>query len=143
MENKEVIVEGIYNSPVEKVWQAITDKEKMKQWYFDLAEFKPEVGFEFNFSGVGHKGEKYTHLCKVTEVISNKKLKYSWQYENITGTSFVTFELFEEGEKTRVKLTHEGLETFPQNNPDFAKESFNAGWTELIGKSLGAFLEKK
>ena len=23
----------------------------MKQWYFDLAEFKPEVGFKFQFMG--------------------------------------------------------------------------------------------
>jgi len=41
-----------------------------------------------------------------------------------------------------VKLTHEGLETFPANNPDFAKESFAGGWGYLIGKSLPEFVEK-
>ncbi len=44
-------IERIYNALIEKVWQAITDKDQMKQWYFDIAGFKPEVGFEFSFSG--------------------------------------------------------------------------------------------
>jgi hypothetical protein len=46
------------------------------------------------------------------------------------------------GKQTRLKLTHEGLETFPQDNPDFAKESFTAGWTEIIGTLLKQYLEK-
>jgi uncharacterized protein YndB with AHSA1/START domain len=135
-------IEKTLNAPAEKVWKAITDKEQMKQWYFDIAAFKPVVGFEFTFSGKGHKGETYLHLCKITEVIVGKKLSYSWQYENLEGLSTVTFELFEEGDKTRVKLTHEGLETFPANNPDFAKESFAGGWSYLIGKSLPEFVEE-
>ena len=113
----------------------------MKQWYFDLSEFKPVVGFEFRFSGQGHKGEQYLHLCKITDVVANKKLRYSWKYDNFEGMSYVTFELFEEGSKTRLKLTHEGLETFPANNPDFAKESFAEGWTYIIGTSLPKFIE--
>lgn len=81
------------------------------------------------------------HLCTITEAIVNKKLTYSWKYEKYEGMSHVTFELFEEGNKTRLKLTYEGLETFPANNPDFAKESFMQGWTELIGTSLKKFIE--
>ena len=83
----------------------------------------------------------YTHLCKVLEVIPNKKLSYSWRYKDYEGNSVVTFELFDEGDKTRLKLTHAGLETFPQNNKDFARESFAQGWTYIIGTSLKNFLE--
>ncbi len=54
----------------------------------------------------------------------------------------MTFELFAEVQATRLKLTHEGLETFPINNPDFAKENFVAGWTYIIGSSLKEFVEK-
>ncbi|HEY8895376.1 MAG TPA: SRPBCC domain-containing protein, partial [Niastella sp.] len=57
------------------------------------------------------------------------------------GNSFVTFELYPEGNGTRLKLTHEGLETFPMN-PDFAKKNFMEGWTQIIGTSLKEFLEK-
>jgi uncharacterized protein YndB with AHSA1/START domain len=140
MKNEPFVIERTFNAPIEKIWKAITNKDAMKQWYFDLAEFKPTVGFEFQFPGEGHKGEKYLHLCKITEVIVGKKLTYSWRYDGYEGNSFVTFELFEEGGKTRLKLTHEGLETFPMNNPDFAKESFAEGWTYIIGTSLKKFI---
>lgn len=141
MNNNPVIIEKLINAPVKKVWQAITDKDQMKQWYFDLSDFKPEVGFEFRFPGQGHKGEQYMHVCKITEVVPLKKLQYSWQYVGLEGYSVVTFELFEEADKTRVKLTHTGLETFPKDNTDFARDSFNAGWTELITVLLPKFVE--
>ena len=136
-------IERTYNAPVEKVWSAITDKEQMKKWYFDLAEFIPVVGFEFQFYGQGHKGEQYLHLCKVTQVIPGKKISYTWSYDKYEGVSEVSFELFAEGDKTRLKLTHEGLETFPANNPDFAKQSFSDGWTMLIGTLLKDFVEQQ
>ena len=143
MEATPFIIERTYNAPVEKVWKAITDKNEMKQWYFDLAEFKPEVGFEFQFAGQGSKGESYVHHCKITTVIPGKKLSYSWQYEGLPGYSLVTFELFPEGDKTRLLLTHEGLETFPgATNPDFSKESFSKGWNQIIGTNLADFVEK-
>ena len=134
-------MERIYNAKVKKVWQAITDNNQMKQWYFDIAEFKPEVGFEFQFTGEGKDGEKYIHLCKVVEVIKEKKLTYSWRYDGFEGNSMVTFELSAEGEETKLKLTHTGLETFPANNPDFAKESFTEGWNYITGTSLKQFVE--
>ncbi len=142
MKAEPFVIERTMNAPTEKVWKAITDKEQMKQWYFDLAEFKPEVGFEFSFVG-GSKEKSYVHLCKITEVVPGKKLQYSWRYEEYPGNSFVTFELFPEGNGTRLKLTHEGLETFPTDNKDFARSSFEAGWTHIIGKSIIEFVEKQ
>lgn len=112
----------------------------MKQWYLDLPEFKPEVGFEFQFTG-GTEENKYLHFCKVIDVIMGKKIAYSWRYDGYEGNSIVSFELFEEGTKTRLKLTHEGLETFPVSNPDFAKKNFVAGWNEILDRSLKGFVE--
>lgn len=142
MSDQPIIIERIYKAVPEKVWKAITDKDQMKEWYFDLDDFKAEVGFEFKFPGEGVTGEKYMHLCKVTEVIPYKKLQYSWRYEHYEGNSLVTFELFEEeGDQTRLKLTHAGVESFPQNNPDFSKENFPMGWKELLGNLLRKYLE--
>ncbi len=73
MNNEPFVIERIYNAPVEKVWKALTDKDLMKQWYFDIAAFKPEVGFEFSFDA-GNDNNNYTHLCEVLEVIPEKKL---------------------------------------------------------------------
>ena len=138
-----LIKEIVINAPLAKVWKAITDKEDMKQWYFDLSDFKPEAGFEFQFSGKGRKGEMYVHLCKVLEVIPFRKLRYSWTYEGFEGYSVVTFELVEEGKGTKVKLTHDGIDSFATDNPDFGKESFNEGWTYLIQKALKEFSEEE
>ena len=143
MQNSEpFVIERIYNASSEKVWKAITDKDQMKQWYFDIPEFKPEVGLEFSFEA-GDKNTKYLHLCKVTEVVTGKKITYSWRYDGYEGNSFVTFELFPEDDKTRLKLTHRALETFPASNPAFAKENFANGWNSLIGSMLKDFLEKE
>lgn len=128
-------------APAAKIWQALTDKDQMKQWYFDLSDFRAEIGFHFSFPGQGSKGEKYIHHCTITEVVPEQRLQYSWAYEGYPGYSLVTFELAEIENGTQVTLTHQGLETFPQDLPDFARSSFNQGWTELIGKLLPQFLE--
>jgi len=135
-----IVVERTYNAPIEKAWRAITDKDEMKKWYFDLAEFKPEVGFKFTFEG-GPDDRIYLHLCEITEVIPERKLQYSWRYDGYEGISYVTFELFPVGEQTKVRLTHEGLESFPKDNPDLAKENFVNGWEDIIGKNLSDYLE--
>lgn len=141
MKNEPFVIERTFNAPIEKVWKAISDKDQMKLWYFDLAEFKPEMGFEFRFLG-GTNEKKYLHICKITEVVAGKKLSYSWRYDGYEGISYVTFELFAEGHKTRLKLTHEGIETFPKDDPNFTKESFAKGWTYIVGTSLKDFVEK-
>ena len=74
-------------------------------------------------------------------MVPNKKLSYSWRYDGYPGDSLVTFELFEENDKARVKLTHEGLESFG-DKADFAKENFVAGWNEIIGKFLKEYVER-
>ena len=136
-----VVMERTLAAPVARVWQALTDVDQMRQWYFDLKEFRPEVGFEFDFV-VEHEGNSYRHLCKITEVIPQKKIAYSWRYKGEPGDSLVTFELFGEGEKTRLKLTHEGIESFPKT-PAYARKNFEAGWNTIIGTELKQFVEKK
>jgi uncharacterized protein YndB with AHSA1/START domain len=113
----------------------------MKEWYFQIAEFKPVVGFEFQFIGKTDENKEYLHLCKVTEVVPGKKLAYSWRYDGLPGNSIVTFELFAEGEKTRLKLTHTGIESFAIGGPDFVKENFVQGWTYILDKSLMGHLK--
>lgn len=136
---KAIMIERTFDAPVTRVWKALTDVDQMRQWYFDLKEFKAEVGFEFGFV-VEHKGNTYDHRCRITEVIPQKKIAYTWRYEGHEGNSLVTFELFPESEKTRLKLTHKGLETFPETAA-FARENFEKGWTEAIGSELKKFVE--
>jgi uncharacterized protein YndB with AHSA1/START domain len=142
MNAEPIIIEKEFNAPAATIWKALTEKELMKQWYFDLEDFKAEVGFEFRFPG-GPDGKSYTHICNVVEAVKEQKLAYTWKYEGYEGLSTVTFELFPEGEKTKFRLSHEGLETFPADNPDLARENFVKGWNQIIGVSLPEFLEGK
>jgi len=135
-----VIVERTLNAPVTRVWNALTDVDQMREWYFDLKEFKPQVGFEFEFS-VEHEGTTYHHLCRVTEVIPEKKIAYTWRYKSEPGDSLVTIELFAEGDNTRLKLTHTGIESFPKT-PAYARKNFEQGWTAIIGTELKQFVEQ-
>jgi len=141
MEAKPLIVERIYNAAIEKVWKALTDRNQMKQWYFDLAEFKPEKGFKFSFIA-GEDEKKYLHECEVLVADPPNKLSYSWRYPDYAGYSVVTFELFNEGDKkTRVKLSHQGIDSFPKDDPDFTLGSFTKGWNSLLGDSLKKYVE--
>ncbi len=137
---KQVTVKTELAASVQSVWNALTDSDAMKEWYFDIPEFSPEPGFAFSFTGQGQKGEKYIHHCKITKVIPLKLLQHSWRYENHEGDSLVTFELTNGDEKVTLNLLHTGLNTFPQDNPDLRAESFLAGWTELLTKLLPAYL---
>ena len=135
-----VILERTFDAPVGRVWTALTDVDQMREWYFYLKEFKPHVGFEFDFI-VEHEGNSYHHLCRVTDVILEKKIAYTWRYKGEPGDSLVTFELFPDGDKTRLKLTHTGVETFPKT-PAYARKNFEAGWTAIIGSELKQFIER-
>ena len=83
-------------------------------------------------------------MYKVTEVIKEKKLTYSWRYDGYKGISYVIFELFPQGKSTQLKLSHTGLESFPSDEiPELKRENFAEGWNQIIGTSLKDFIEKK
>ena len=136
-----LIIERIFNAPVGLVWRAITDPAQMRRWYFaQLESFESVVGFQTQFN-VHHNGKDFLHLWKVSEVVSGRKITYSWRYGGFPGESFVTFELAAAGDKTRLQLIHTGLDSFlPDTHPDLAVGNFFAGWTSLT-EHLRAFLE--
>lgn len=139
MSAQPIIVERVVNAPASRVWKALTDRSQMKEWYFDIASFEAKKGFEFQFEG-GPDGRSYTHLCKITEVINEKKLQHTWSYKGYEGMSVVTWELTDMGGKTKVKLTHTGLETFP-NIEDFARKNFEAGWHSIVEDLLPKYVQ--
>ncbi len=142
MSDNSIVLERLFNVPAKRVWKALTDKDEMKSWYFDLQDFKAEVGFKFQFTGESENGTQYLHLCEITEVVSAKKLAYSWKYDGYPGVSLVTFELFEQGAKTLLRLTHTGIENFPLENTDFALHNFESGWNKILNNSLKSHLGK-
>ena len=88
----------VINSPAEKIYKAITEKEGIAGWWTNQVKIKPEVGFiaEFDF------GNRYHNEMIIAELIENKKVE--WECiegdEEWIGTRFI-FEL-ENKDKTTV-----------------------------------------
>jgi len=136
-----IIIEQKFQKPPESVWDAITDIRQMRQWYFEnIPDFKPEVGFKTQFE-VRSGDRIFPHRWKITEVIPSKKITYNWKYDGYPGDSFVTFELFPHNDQTLLRLTTEIVEDFPQDIPEFRRESCVGGWTYFIQNSLKDYLE--
>ena len=140
--DKPIIVEQTFDASIDTVWNSITEIDQMRQWYFEnIPSFKPEVGFETHFN-VKSQGRNFLHLWKVTGVVPLKMITYNWKYEGYPGDSFVVFELFKQNNLTKLRLTHQVKESFPEDIPEFSRESGIEGWTFFIKKSLKEFLEK-
>ena len=143
MNTDPIVVEQTFNTPIAVVWKAITDKDQMRQWFFEpMTDFKPEIGFETQFN-VRCEDQDYLHLWQVTDVVPERRIAYQWRYGGYPGNSSVTWELSEALNVTKLRLTHEGHETFPQDNPIFSRESGQAGWDYFLHESLKAFLERQ
>ena len=138
--DKPLIMEFEYSAPLDDVWEAMTDAEKMRIWYFpQLREFEPRVGFEFKFAD---SNDTYRKKWVVTKVEQPNTLAHNWSYQGYPGVSEVTFDLSPTDKGTRVSVTHTGLDSFP-DAPHFKRERFEWGWDNLLGKNLSALLAKK
>ena len=127
-----------YHVPVAEVWNALTDSDKMKRWYFpQLKSFQPIVGFRFQFKDDNHQ---YQKDWIVTEVIEGKRLAHSWAYKGFAGISEVRFELFSGNGITGLRLTQTGIENFP-DHAHFSRARFDQGWDNLLGQNLKYLLD--
>src|SRR5687768_10023877 len=142
MINEPVVKEVTLNAPASKVWKALTDKNEMRNWYFNIKDFKPKVGYIFKFYG-DIDGKKFPTSCIVKEVEKGKKIAYTWSYDEYPSITTVTFGLIDEGDKTTVRLTHEGLERIPTEDSNFSRESHQHGWENIIGSSLKKYVENE
>ena len=136
-----IIVEQTFNSSIESVWDSITDIRQMRHWYFEnIPAFKPEIGFETQFS-VQSNDRNFLHMWKVTEVKPLKMIKYSWIFKDYPGKSSVTFELLKQDNLTKLRLTVDVLENFPEGISEFTRESCIAGWKYFINNRLNDYLK--
>lgn len=136
-----IVVEQSFENSTEEVWLAITELNRMREWFFDnIEEFEPKIGFKTSFAV--QSGERtFTHLWEITEVVPLHKITYRWHYTEYPGDSFVKFELNEKAGFTRLRLSTEVIVDFPDEIPEFKRESAVHGWNYFIGKQLKAYLE--
>ena len=141
-ENEPIIVTQLFNTSIEQVWEALTDVNQMRQWYFDpISDFKPELAFTTNFL-VTNEGRNFTHNWLITEVKFPTKISYRWTFDEYPGESISTFELSKKAHQTLLTVTSKIIKDFPTDIPEFKRESGAAGWEYLIKESLPIFLQK-
>ena len=141
-DNNPIRVLQTFDASIETVWKAITKLEQMHQWYFpNIPDFKPEIGFKTRFL-IQNEGRNFTHIWKVKEVILHEIIGYSWNFEEYTGEGYSTFELAEKDEKTQLTLKSYVVVAFPDDIPEFKRESGQAGWDYLIKTSLVDYLKE-
>ena len=138
-----IVVSETYPTNLKTIWSAITELDQMVLWFFRMIpEFKAEVGFKTSFN-VSTGERDFLHVWEIVEVIPEHKIVYSWTYpEYFDGDSFVSFEL-NEINKNKASLTviAEGFENYPQDIPEFKRESGLNGWNYFIKESLPNYLK--
>lgn len=134
-----IVVEKVYSTSQEGVWRAWTDLAELHRWFFpQIPDFRAEVGFTTAFT-IEHEGRTFTHTWEILEVSEGHSFKMSWNYREYPGDSTLSVELTAEDDGTRCRITDEILEDFPDDIPEFQRESCIAGW-EYFLDALGKYL---
>lgn len=135
-------VEQLINAPVHDVWEALTNLNQMKTWYFPMIpSFNAEVGFKTDFT-VTIEDRVFQHIWEIIEVLPQEKLAYQWTFGGYSGKGISVFELIKQEEQTLVKFTFVTLEPFPQHIPEFKRESGEKGWNYFIKEALVNYFSK-
>lgn len=139
--DKPIIVEQSFPVSKDRLWAAITEHSQMTKWFFENIEvFKPEIGFQTKFV-VENEGRVFPHLWTISKVVPYSLIAYNWKYEGYPGDSEVTFELLAQKNGTMLRVTHRVLESFPQDIPEFKRESCQGGWDYFIRQRLVSYLD--
>jgi len=111
-------------SPIEDVFDALADIEKLQKWYTSETSGESKLNGNINF-----KFGEIDFKIQIVEFEENKKI--TWECIDTTLESLVgqkySFELDENADKTRVKLTQSAFE---------AQDDFYANMNFSMGKYL-------
>ncbi|MEP7238329.1 MAG: SRPBCC domain-containing protein [Ferruginibacter sp.] len=137
-------IEKTYNAPIALLWQAITDREMMKEWYFNFGEdFKLETGAVFEWTAGDTEDNQWLHQGKMLEIIKDEKLVHTWAYPGYSGISTVSWNLSKVNDSTtKVTLIHEFTVPFDSTVAALKTENFEMGWNHIINISLQEYLDK-
>lgn len=136
-----IVVEAKFHKSAHNLWKALTNINEMKKWYFEvLDDFQAVVGFKTAFK-VHSENRVFTHQWEVLEVIPEKKITYSWHFLEYPGASTSTFEVMKKNDGSALKLTILVQEDFPEDIPEFKRESCIEGWNYFIHGNLKEYLD--
>lgn len=130
-------VKRVIDADPETLFEALTDQDIMKKWFFASTEAgwsasvenDPKVGGRFKIDM--HSPENtYSHEGEYKEIIPNKKIVFSWNSQAVSDT-VVTITLAEVAGGTEVKLKHEFMPNAEQ------VKRHTQGWTQILENLAG------
>lgn len=159
--SKTIVIERVFNAPVEKVWKAWTEPEKVKKWWGPKDFTAPHVKIDLRVGGKflgamhGPPGSEWDKDLWSTgtykEIIPLKKIVSTDSFadeqgnivpgsaygmpENFPEELLVTVTFEDLGDKTKIILRHEG---FPLEGDIGAEE----GWNQSLDKFAKVVEEK-
>lgn len=137
-----ISVEQSLECSPEEAWEALTNPAYMREWFFEqMPDFEAKVGFTTRFDVQG-ESLVFDHNWEVIEVIEGESITVSWKYPPHTGEGIVKYEIAPQGSGTLARVTSSGIESFPQDVPEFRPESCRAGWEYFFQGRLAAYINQ-
>ena len=95
----EVVREVVFDAPPDEVWEALTDPERLEEW------FANDVEFDLDRGGVFRWEDGEVRHAVVEEVEPERRLSIRWWDPSAPEESEVTFTLDETEDGTRLVVT--------------------------------------
>lgn len=146
---KDIIIDRVLELPINKVWQAWTQSELCKKWWGPKDFTSPVCSLDFRMGGKylncmrSPEGKEFWSTGVYKEIIPYKKLVFTDSFSDKKGNvipaaemdmpgdwpleMLVTVSFEQTGEKTRMKLKHEGI-------PAEMHDECTKGWNESFDK---------
>jgi uncharacterized protein YndB with AHSA1/START domain len=129
-----VVVERILHAPRTRVFRAWTDPALLEKWFSPVdrttvgVEANAVIGGRYRIGMRGPNGAVNYVSGIYIEIEPPQRLVFTWAWETDPpgGESLVTIEFFEQGDATRLVITHQKLETAQD------RESHLHGWESCL-----------
>src|SRR6266480_3911864 len=138
-------IKRFINAPRARVYAAWTDPAQLKQWWgpegVQTRNFTSDarVGGKYRWDLLNQEGEEMTVFGEYRELVPEKKIVFTWQWDDDEAwenrTSVVTIEFFEHRGGTELRLKHEQLPS------EESRDRHNEGWNSLLDR-LEQFLSE-
>jgi uncharacterized protein YndB with AHSA1/START domain len=142
MSSNKVVIERVFNAPVNLVWSIWTEPEYIKIWFGSdpngtviSADIDLSVGGKYSISFQDSDGSVHTAFGEYVEIVEFSKLHYTWEWESEPGhVSEVIVEFIPQEEKTLSILTHSNL------SPN-SVHGYLDGWNGALDKIVRKIIE--
>jgi len=138
MEKTSLEIKRLIKAPRDRVYAAWTDPAQLKQWFgpenvqTDDLIADVRVGGKFRWNLTNSEGEKMTCRGEYRELQPDKKIVFTWQWENDEDwenhVSIVTLELDDAAGSTELRLMHERLPN------EKSRDGHTQGWNSALDK---------